>query len=76
MTNPLVGKDIEGNAKVKGDPEGKKGRSCIKPEQLGHDVQTSGEYEYCLGCGRCLEATHTLRAPGGYFGGVNCKPVT
>eukprot|EP00972_Heterocapsa_arctica_P010311 1514976-Heterocapsa_arctica.AAC.1 len=51
IVNPLARKDIERNAKVKGKPEGKKGRPCIMPEQLGHEVQASGEYEYCLGCG-------------------------
>eukprot|EP00972_Heterocapsa_arctica_P042433 6253797-Heterocapsa_arctica.AAC.1 len=58
ITNPLVRKDIESNAKIKGTREGKKGRPCIRPEQLGRDVKTSGQFEYCLGCGRSTKATH------------------
>eukprot|EP00972_Heterocapsa_arctica_P035598 5238703-Heterocapsa_arctica.AAC.1 len=42
ITNPLVRKDIEMNAKIKGTPSGKKSRPSIRPEQLGHDVKFSG----------------------------------
>eukprot|EP00972_Heterocapsa_arctica_P041121 6060562-Heterocapsa_arctica.AAC.1 len=43
--------------KVKGTKTGAVGRPSILPEQLGHDVKTCGEYEYCLGCGRSTKAT-------------------
>eukprot|EP00972_Heterocapsa_arctica_P040907 6028408-Heterocapsa_arctica.AAC.1 len=49
IANPLVRKDIDSNVRTKGRLEGKKGRPCIMPEQLGHEVQAIGEYEYCLG---------------------------
>eukprot|EP00972_Heterocapsa_arctica_P018863 2788347-Heterocapsa_arctica.AAC.1 len=74
ITNPLVRKDIESDAKVKGTPEGKKGKPCTRPEQLGHDVQTSGEYEYCLGCGRCTKATHIESARRIFWRRATCKP--
>eukprot|EP00972_Heterocapsa_arctica_P035296 5193630-Heterocapsa_arctica.AAC.2 len=28
---------------------------------MGHNVQTSGDYEYCLGCGREAKAKHTTK---------------
>eukprot|EP00972_Heterocapsa_arctica_P013384 1970739-Heterocapsa_arctica.AAC.1 len=52
ITNPLVITDIENNVKIKGTPAWEKGRPCIWPEQLGHHVKISGEFEYCLGCVR------------------------
>eukprot|EP00972_Heterocapsa_arctica_P026565 3911508-Heterocapsa_arctica.AAC.1 len=29
---------------------------------MGHEVQISGEYEYCLGCGRETKAKHSTSA--------------
>eukprot|EP00972_Heterocapsa_arctica_P058480 8628445-Heterocapsa_arctica.AAC.1 len=31
------------------------------PEQLGHEVKTYGNYEYCLKCGRFTQANNTLK---------------
>eukprot|EP00972_Heterocapsa_arctica_P063436 9360056-Heterocapsa_arctica.AAC.1 len=47
---------------IKSLPSGEKGRQIVTPEQMGHDVQISGDYEYCLGCGRTAKAKHILSA--------------
>eukprot|EP00972_Heterocapsa_arctica_P027760 4082111-Heterocapsa_arctica.AAC.1 len=36
--------DALNNKKIKGSPIGKKGRHIIIPEQMGHEVQTCGDY--------------------------------
>ncbi len=56
IQHTLVREDALKNKKVKGSPTGKKGRPIIRPEQMGQVVQTSGVYEYCLGCGREAQA--------------------
>eukprot|EP00972_Heterocapsa_arctica_P019145 2826609-Heterocapsa_arctica.AAC.1 len=60
---------------MKGTPTGKKGRQIIRPEQLGHDVQISGKYEYSLGCGRSTQATHIQSANIVFWRRQLCKPV-
>eukprot|EP00972_Heterocapsa_arctica_P002701 400109-Heterocapsa_arctica.AAC.1 len=55
---------------------GKKNRPGIRPEQLGHDVKTRGEYEVCLGCGRSTKATHIESVRRIFWRRVTCKPVT
>eukprot|EP00972_Heterocapsa_arctica_P003816 568604-Heterocapsa_arctica.AAC.1 len=42
---------------------------------MGHDVQISGEYEYCLGCGRTTKAKHSASAKSVFWRRVLCKPV-
>eukprot|EP00972_Heterocapsa_arctica_P031298 4608132-Heterocapsa_arctica.AAC.1 len=73
--NPLVRKDIDSNARIKCKPEGKKGRPCIRPEQLGHAVQDHGEYQSCLGCGRCTKANHVDSAKRAFWNTNPCKPI-
>eukprot|EP00972_Heterocapsa_arctica_P025332 3731413-Heterocapsa_arctica.AAC.1 len=46
------------------------------PDQLGHEVQASGEYEYCIGCGRRAKATHIESARIIIRRRVACEPVT
>eukprot|EP00972_Heterocapsa_arctica_P109252 16087554-Heterocapsa_arctica.AAC.1 len=58
MKNPLVKEDAITHKKIKGIKNGAVGRPSIMPEQLGHDVNIHGDYEYCLGCGRCTKAKH------------------
>eukprot|EP00972_Heterocapsa_arctica_P077856 11484433-Heterocapsa_arctica.AAC.1 len=58
----IVRKDAESNAKVKGTKIGAVGRPTIRPEQMGHEVHTCGDTEYCLGCGRCTKARHIVTA--------------
>eukprot|EP00972_Heterocapsa_arctica_P074546 11002660-Heterocapsa_arctica.AAC.1 len=62
ITHPLVRKDVIENKKIKGTPTSIKGRQIITPEQMGHDVEICGEYEYCLGCGRTTKAKHNTTA--------------
>eukprot|EP00972_Heterocapsa_arctica_P025761 3790485-Heterocapsa_arctica.AAC.1 len=47
----LVRADALKNTHIKGTPTGTKGRQIIRPEQMGHEVQTCGDYECCLECG-------------------------
>eukprot|EP00972_Heterocapsa_arctica_P045064 6651766-Heterocapsa_arctica.AAC.1 len=58
VENPLVKEDAEKHKNIKGTKTGAVGRPSILPEQLGHEVQTHGNYEYCLKCGRCTKAKH------------------
>eukprot|EP00972_Heterocapsa_arctica_P076141 11231682-Heterocapsa_arctica.AAC.1 len=48
IQHTLVREDALKINKIKGSPTGKKGRQIIIPEQMGHEVQTCGDYEYCL----------------------------
>eukprot|EP00972_Heterocapsa_arctica_P070998 10489648-Heterocapsa_arctica.AAC.1 len=67
MTNPMVRKDIGMNAEIKGTTSGKKGRHSIRPEQFGHDVKTSGGFEYCLDVAEAPRP-HISRARKGFAG--------
>eukprot|EP00972_Heterocapsa_arctica_P113995 16440166-Heterocapsa_arctica.AAC.1 len=58
ITNRLVRKDVDDNAKVKGTKTGTIGRPNITLEQMGHEVHICGDTEYCLGCGRNANAKH------------------
>eukprot|EP00972_Heterocapsa_arctica_P007677 1118590-Heterocapsa_arctica.AAC.1 len=62
IQHTLVREDAFINTQIKGSPAGKKGRQIIRPEQMGHEVQTCGDYEYCLGCGRTTKAKHCTSA--------------
>eukprot|EP00972_Heterocapsa_arctica_P076209 11243878-Heterocapsa_arctica.AAC.1 len=42
---------------------------------MGHEVQTSGEYEYCLGCVRETKAKHSTSATIICWRRQYCKPV-
>eukprot|EP00972_Heterocapsa_arctica_P057181 8437569-Heterocapsa_arctica.AAC.1 len=42
---------------------------------MGHEVQISGDYEYCLGCGRETKAKHTTSAKNIFWIRQFCKPV-
>eukprot|EP00972_Heterocapsa_arctica_P111464 16409772-Heterocapsa_arctica.AAC.1 len=75
IQHTLVREDALKNKKIKGSPTDKKGRQIIRPEQMGHDVQTSGVYEYCLGCGRETQAKHNLSAKRIFWRRQYCKPV-
>eukprot|EP00972_Heterocapsa_arctica_P101477 14953820-Heterocapsa_arctica.AAC.1 len=50
IKNPLVKEDAEKHKTIKGTKTGAIGRPSIMPEQLGHEVKTHGDYEYCLNC--------------------------
>eukprot|EP00972_Heterocapsa_arctica_P065625 9685467-Heterocapsa_arctica.AAC.1 len=58
INHPDVRKYALDNKSIKGTPTGTKGIHIIRPEQMGHEVQTCGDYEYCLGCGRSTKAKH------------------
>eukprot|EP00972_Heterocapsa_arctica_P039010 5745883-Heterocapsa_arctica.AAC.1 len=58
IKHPLVNEDAEQHKNIKGTKTGAVGRPSILPEQLGHDVNICGDYEYCLGCGRSTKAKH------------------
>eukprot|EP00972_Heterocapsa_arctica_P048518 7151911-Heterocapsa_arctica.AAC.1 len=58
IQHSLVREDALKNNNIKGTPTGTKGIHIIRPEQMGHEVQTCGDYEYCLGCGRNTKAKH------------------
>eukprot|EP00972_Heterocapsa_arctica_P099032 14615020-Heterocapsa_arctica.AAC.1 len=58
----LVKEDAFNSKKIKGSPTGKKGRQIIRPEQMGHEVHISGDYDYCLGCGRNAKAKRSISA--------------
>eukprot|EP00972_Heterocapsa_arctica_P043006 6341539-Heterocapsa_arctica.AAC.1 len=45
------------------------------PEQLGHDVKTHGDYEYCLGYGKCTKAKHIETAKHVFWRRDICTPV-
>eukprot|EP00972_Heterocapsa_arctica_P099447 14674593-Heterocapsa_arctica.AAC.1 len=62
IQHSLVREDALKNIKIKGTPTGTKGRQIIRPEQMGQKVQTCGDYEYCLGCGRNAKAKHSKSA--------------
>eukprot|EP00972_Heterocapsa_arctica_P016012 2360988-Heterocapsa_arctica.AAC.1 len=42
---------------------------------MGHEVQTCGDYEYCLGCGRTTKATHCTSAKRVFWRRQYCTPV-
>eukprot|EP00972_Heterocapsa_arctica_P013733 2025741-Heterocapsa_arctica.AAC.1 len=42
---------------------------------MGHEVQTSGEYEYCLGCGTETKAQHSTSAKRICWRRQYCKPA-
>eukprot|EP00972_Heterocapsa_arctica_P069139 10216851-Heterocapsa_arctica.AAC.1 len=42
---------------------------------MGHEVQTCGDYEYCLGCGRTTKAKHSTSANIVFCRRQYCKPV-
>eukprot|EP00972_Heterocapsa_arctica_P028606 4208467-Heterocapsa_arctica.AAC.1 len=42
---------------------------------MGHEVQTSGDYEYCLGCGIETKAKHSTSANHIFWRRQYCKPV-
>eukprot|EP00972_Heterocapsa_arctica_P082627 12174841-Heterocapsa_arctica.AAC.1 len=44
IQHTLVREDAFNNNNIKGPPTGKKGRHIIRPEQMGHEVQTCGDY--------------------------------
>eukprot|EP00972_Heterocapsa_arctica_P099962 14741298-Heterocapsa_arctica.AAC.1 len=71
----LVRDDALKNKKIKGSPTGKKGRQIIKPDQMSHDVQVCGDYEYCLGCGRETQAKHIASAKRIFWRRQYCKPI-
>eukprot|EP00972_Heterocapsa_arctica_P063092 9308820-Heterocapsa_arctica.AAC.1 len=62
IQHAAVREDAIKNKKIQGSPTGKKGRQIIKPEQMGHNVQVIGLYEYCLDCGRETKAKHNASA--------------
>eukprot|EP00972_Heterocapsa_arctica_P054681 8058000-Heterocapsa_arctica.AAC.1 len=42
---------------------------------MGHEVQTCGDYEYCLGCGRNTKAKRSISATIVFWRREYCKPV-
>eukprot|EP00972_Heterocapsa_arctica_P028363 4170364-Heterocapsa_arctica.AAC.1 len=42
---------------------------------MGHEVQTCGDYEYCLGCGRTTKAKHSALANIVFWRRQYWKPV-
>eukprot|EP00972_Heterocapsa_arctica_P081816 12058282-Heterocapsa_arctica.AAC.1 len=54
--------DAEKHKNIKGVKTGAIGKPSILPEQLGHDINICGDYEYCLGCGRSTKAKHIQTA--------------
>eukprot|EP00972_Heterocapsa_arctica_P085730 12632585-Heterocapsa_arctica.AAC.1 len=42
---------------------------------MGHEVQTCGDYAYCLGCGRNTKAKHSISAKRIFWRREFCKPV-
>eukprot|EP00972_Heterocapsa_arctica_P000801 112777-Heterocapsa_arctica.AAC.1 len=42
---------------------------------MGHEVQTCGDYEYCLGCGCTTKAKHSTSANIVFWRRQYCKPV-
>eukprot|EP00972_Heterocapsa_arctica_P106269 15655441-Heterocapsa_arctica.AAC.1 len=44
IQHTLVREGALTNKKIKGSPTGKKGRQIIRPEHMGHEVQTCGDY--------------------------------
>eukprot|EP00972_Heterocapsa_arctica_P095840 14140056-Heterocapsa_arctica.AAC.1 len=42
---------------------------------MGHEVQTCGDYEYCLECGRNTKAKHSTSAKIVFWRREYCKPV-
>eukprot|EP00972_Heterocapsa_arctica_P053131 7824658-Heterocapsa_arctica.AAC.1 len=65
INHPDVRKYALYNNKIKGTPTGTKGRHIIRPEQIGKEVQTCGDYAYCLGCGRSTKAKRSTSAKRG-----------
>eukprot|EP00972_Heterocapsa_arctica_P034734 5113810-Heterocapsa_arctica.AAC.1 len=59
--------------KIKGTPTGTKGRQIIMPEQMGHEVQISGDYEYCRGCGRTTKAKSSTSAKRVFWRRQYCR---
>eukprot|EP00972_Heterocapsa_arctica_P018632 2754117-Heterocapsa_arctica.AAC.1 len=73
IKNPLVKEDAEKH-KIKGTKPGAVGRPSILPEQLGHKVQTLGNYESCLKCGKCAQAKHIETAKHVFWRRDICTP--
>eukprot|EP00972_Heterocapsa_arctica_P021862 3216106-Heterocapsa_arctica.AAC.1 len=42
---------------------------------MEHVVQTCGDYDYCLGCGRTTKAKHSNSAKRLFWRRQYCKPV-
>eukprot|EP00972_Heterocapsa_arctica_P039859 5871641-Heterocapsa_arctica.AAC.1 len=75
IKNPLVKEDAEKHKKIKGTKTGAVGRPTILPEQMGHEVQTQGVYEYCIKCGKCTKAKHIDTAKHNSWRRDICAPV-
>eukprot|EP00972_Heterocapsa_arctica_P024657 3636920-Heterocapsa_arctica.AAC.1 len=43
---------------------------------MGHEVQTFGDYEYCIGCGRNNKTKHSKSANIIFWRREYCEPVT
>eukprot|EP00972_Heterocapsa_arctica_P043922 6486025-Heterocapsa_arctica.AAC.1 len=73
IANPLVRTYALDNNNIKGTPTGIKGRRIITPEHVGHEVNVSGDYEYCPGCGRTITPKqNTVPPPKTCSGEENC----
>eukprot|EP00972_Heterocapsa_arctica_P029637 4365902-Heterocapsa_arctica.AAC.1 len=42
---------------------------------MGLEVQTNGDYEYCLGCGRNTKAKYSKSTKRVFWRRESCKPV-
>eukprot|EP00972_Heterocapsa_arctica_P025053 3691216-Heterocapsa_arctica.AAC.1 len=60
IQHTLATEDALKNKQIKGSPAG--GRQIIRPEQMGHEGQICGDYDYCLGCGRNNKAKRSILA--------------
>eukprot|EP00972_Heterocapsa_arctica_P015494 2280885-Heterocapsa_arctica.AAC.1 len=60
---------------MKGTKTGAVGRPSMMPEQLGHEVKTHGNYEYCLKCGKYTKAKHIDIAKHLFWRRDICTPV-
>eukprot|EP00972_Heterocapsa_arctica_P008160 1193067-Heterocapsa_arctica.AAC.1 len=75
IQHTFVREDSIKNKQIKGSPTGKKGIQIIRPERMGHEVQTCGDYEYCLGCGQNTKAKRSISAKKVFWRREYCKPV-
>ncbi len=75
IQHTAVREDALNNKKVKGSPTGKKGRQIITPAQMGHKVQTSTDYEYCLDCGRETKTCRSTNDKIIFWRRNYCKPI-
>eukprot|EP00972_Heterocapsa_arctica_P082824 12205504-Heterocapsa_arctica.AAC.1 len=71
----MVKEDAIKHNNIKGTKTGAVGRPSMMPEQLGHYVKIHGDYEYCLGCGRCTKAKHMETAKHVFWRRDICTPV-